>query len=156
MKRLTLEILVGALVVLVGFGFIRYAYSGKQVKTAVGYTLTARFNKVGTIQIGAPVRVAGVTVGRVANMSLDRANFQVVLDMTVEPGLKLPADTKVSITTDGLLGGKYVKVEPGQSKQMLAAGGVIKEAKDAVQLEDLVTKIVQLAVGGDEAEQQKQ
>ncbi|MCC6471499.1 MAG: outer membrane lipid asymmetry maintenance protein MlaD [Alphaproteobacteria bacterium] len=152
MKRITLEILVGALVVLIGFGFVQYAYSGKQVKTVAGYTLTARFGKVGTIQVGAPVRIAGVTVGRIAQMSLDRANYQVVMDMTIQPDLKLPADTKASITTDGLLGGKYVKLMPGQATDMLKPGARIAETKDAVSLEDLVGKIVSLAIGNDEAE----
>lgn len=152
MKRITLEILVGALVVLVGFGFVQYAYSGKQVKTVAGYALTARFGKVGTIQVGAPVRIAGVTVGRVAQMSLDRANYQVVMDMTIQSDLKLPADSKASITTDGLLGGKYVKLVPGQSTDMLKPGAKIAQTKDAVSLEDLVGKIVSLAIGSDEAE----
>lgn len=151
MKRGTLEILVGALIVLVGFGFVHYAYSGRQVKTVAGYELSARFNKVGTIQLGAPVKVAGVTVGRVANIGLDKSNFQVVMDLTVQSDLKLPADTKASITTDGLLGGKYVKLMPGQAKEQLAAGGKIAETKDALVLEDLVAKIVNLAIGSDEA-----
>ena len=153
MKRVTLEILVGALVVLIGIGFVRFAYSGKQVKTVAGYDVTARFGKIGTIQLGAAVKVAGVTVGRVANMTLDKTNYQVVMDMTIEPDLKLPVDTKASITTDGLLGAKYVKVEPGQAKEMLKPGDAIKRTKDAVSVEDLVSKIVQLAVGsGGEAE----
>jgi|DewCreStandDraft_4_1066084.scaffolds.fasta_scaffold124817_1 phospholipid/cholesterol/gamma-HCH transport system substrate-binding protein len=152
MKRGLLEILVGALVVLIGLGFVHYAYSGRQVKTVAGYTLTAQFAKVGTIQLGAPVRVAGVTVGRVAQMTLDRATFQVVMDMTIQPEVKLPADTRASITTDGLLGGKYVKLVPGQSAEMLRPGGRIAQTKDAVSLEDLVAKIVALAIGTDEAD----
>jgi phospholipid/cholesterol/gamma-HCH transport system substrate-binding protein len=152
MKRITLEILVGALVVLVGFGFVQYAYSGKQVKTAVGYPLTARFGKVGTIQVGAAVRVAGVVVGRVAQMNLDRASYEVVMEMTIQSDLKLPTDTRATITTDGLLGGKYVKLVPGQATEMLKPGAKIAQTKDAVSLEDLVGKIVSLAIGGDEAE----
>lgn len=153
MKRGNLEILVGALVVLIGIGFMHYAYSGRQVKSVAGYTLTADFGKVGTIQLGAPVRIAGVTVGRVASMKLDRSTFQVVMDLTIQPDVKLPADTKASITTDGLLGGKYVKLVPGQSTEMLKGGARIAETKDAVSLEDLVAKIVSLAIGGpDDAE----
>lgn len=154
MKRGTMEILVGALVVLIGFGFVHYAYSGRQVKTVAGYDLSARFNKVGTIQLGAPVKVAGITVGRVASIGLDKSNFQVVMDLTVQSDLKLPADTKASITTDGLLGGKYVKLMPGQAKEQLAPGGKIAETKDALVLEDLVAKIVNLAIGSDEAPKQ--
>ncbi len=154
MKRGTMEILVGALVVLIGFGFVHYAYSGRQVKTVAGYELSARFNKVGTIQLGAPVKVAGITVGRVANIGLDKSNFQVVMDLTVQSDLKLPADTKASITTDGLLGGKYVKLMPGQAKEQLGPGGKIAETKDALVLEDLVGKIVNLAIGSDEAPKQ--
>ena len=59
MKRGTLEIIVGAIVVLIGFGFVHYAYSGRQVKTVAGYTVNAHFHRVGTIQLGAPVKVAG-------------------------------------------------------------------------------------------------
>jgi len=150
-KRGTLEILVGALVVLIGFGFVQYAYSGKQVKTVAGYNLTANFGKVGTIQLGAPVKVAGITVGRVANIGLDKSNFAVVMDLTIQPDLKLPTDTKASITTDGLLGGKYVKLMPGQAKEQLAPGARIAQTKDALVLEDLVGKIVNLAIGGDDA-----
>jgi len=153
-KRGTLEIIVGAIVVLIGFGFVHYAYSGRQVKTVAGYTVNAHFHRVGTIQLGAPVKVAGVTVGRVASIGLDKNNFQVVMDLTIEDGLKLPNDTKASITTDGLLGGKYVKLMPGQAKQYLAPGARIAETKDALVLEDLVAKIVNLAIGGDEAPKQ--
>lgn len=150
MKRGTIEVLVGALVVLIGFGFVQYAYSGKQVKTVTGYNVSARFGSVGTIQLGAPVKVAGITVGRVAGMQLDKSTFQVVMDLTIQSDLKLPTDTKASITTDGLLGGKYVKLLPGQAKEQLAAGGKIADTKDALVLETLVGRIVNLAIGGEE------
>jgi phospholipid/cholesterol/gamma-HCH transport system substrate-binding protein len=151
-KRRTLEILVGALVLMIGYGFVHSSYSSSKVKTVQGYPLNLRFYKIGTIKDGAEVKVAGVTVGRVAKMSLDRSTYEVVMQITVAPEVKLPKDTKASITTDGLLGNKYVKVEPGQSKELLKPGDSIAQTKDAVSIEDLVTKIVQLAVGGDEEE----
>ncbi len=147
-NRRTLEILVGALVLLIAAGFFYTSYSHSKVKSVTGYPLNLRFQKIGTIQLGAPVKVAGVTVGRVAQMNLDRANYQVVMQVTILSDLMLPADSRASITTDGLLGGKYVKIEPGQSKDMLKAGGIVTQTKDAVSVEELVSKIVQLAVGG--------
>jgi phospholipid/cholesterol/gamma-HCH transport system substrate-binding protein len=149
-KRRTLEILVGALVLLIGYAFVHVSYSSSKVKTATGYSLSLRFHKIGTIKDGAEVKVAGVTVGRVARMSLDRDSYQVVMQITVQDDVKLPKDTKASITTDGLLGNKYVKIVPGQAKEMLKPGESIASTKDAVSIEDLVTKIVQLAVGGEE------
>ena len=150
LKRRTLEILVGALMLLIGYAFVHVSYSSSKVKTVQGYSLNLRFHKIGTIKDGAEVKVAGVTVGRVARMSLDRNSYEVVMQITVPPDLKLPKDTKAAITTDGLLGNKYVKIEPGQSKEMLKPGDSIGKTKDAVSIEDLVTKIVQLAVGGEE------
>jgi|CXWL01.1.fsa_nt_gi phospholipid/cholesterol/gamma-HCH transport system substrate-binding protein len=150
LKRRTLEILVGALMLLIGYAFVHVSYSSSKVKTVQGYSLNLRFHKIGTIKDGAEVKVAGVTVGRVAGMNLDRDSYEVVMQITVPPDLKLPKDTKAAITTDGLLGNKYVKIEPGQSKEMLKPGDSIGKTKDAVSIEDLVTKIVQLAVGGDE------
>ena len=149
-NRRTMETLVGALVLLVAAGFVYSSYSHSKIKTVTGYALNLRFHKIGTIQLGAPVKVAGVTVGRVAQMNLDRSNYEVVMEVTIQSDLKLPADSKASITTDGLLGGKYVKLAPGQSKDMLKPGAIIKDTKDAVSVEDLVTKIVQLAVGGED------
>lgn len=150
LKRRTLEILVGALVLLIGYAFVHTSYSSSKVKTVTGYSLNLRFHKIGTIKDGAEVKIAGVTVGRVSGMNLDRDSYEVVMQITVPPDLKLPKDTKAAITTDGLLGNKYVKIEPGQSKEMLKPGDSIGKTKDAVSIEDLVTKIVQLAVGGDE------
>ncbi|MGQ0676718.1 MAG: outer membrane lipid asymmetry maintenance protein MlaD [Rhodospirillales bacterium] len=150
MQRRTLEILVGLLVLAIGYGFVHISYASSKVKTVQGYALNLRFHKIGTIKDGAEVKVAGVTIGRVAGMRLDPGTFQVIMQITVAPDLKLPKDTKASITTDGLLGNKYVKIVPGQSKEMLKAGDSIAETKDAVSVEDLVTKIVQLAVGDDE------
>jgi phospholipid/cholesterol/gamma-HCH transport system substrate-binding protein len=74
------------------------------------------------------------------------------MEMTIQSDLKLPTDTRATITTDGLLGGKYVKLVPGQATEMLKPGAKIAQTKDAVSLEDLVGKIVSLAIGGDEAE----
>ena len=155
LKRRTLEILVGALVMLIAYGFVHFSYSSSKVKTAQGYPINLRFHKIGTIKDGAEVKVAGVTVGRVARMSLDRDSYEVVMQVTVQDNLKLPKDTKAAITTDGLLGNKYVKIEPGQSKDMLKPGEYIAQTKDALSIEDLVTKIVQLAVGGDEDDKEK-
>lgn len=155
LKRRTLEILVGALVMLIAYGFVHFSYSSSKVKTAQGYSLNLRFHKIGTIKDGAEVKVAGVTVGRVARMSLDRDSYEVVMQVTVQDDLKLPKDTKAAITTDGLLGNKYVKIEPGQSKDMLKPGEFIAQTKDALSIEDLVTKIVQLAVGGEDEDKEK-
>ena len=139
---------MGGVVLLVAVGFVVFFYNNAQVKAVAGYPITGNFFKIGGLQPGSDVRVSGINVGTVKAISLDPESFDAVVRMSIDPKIKLPADTVAAIASDGLLGGKYVRLKPGREKKFLAAGAVITKTEDFRSLEDQVGEIIFLATGG--------
>lgn len=107
-----------------------------------GYILSAKFDNIGGLKPRAPVRSAGVTVGRVKSISLDRRTYQGVVTMEVEKEFEFPKDSSAKILTAGLLGDQYIGVEAGSDDKMLAAGDVIRQTQSAVVLENLIGQMI--------------
>ncbi len=107
-----------------------------------GFELTARFNSVSGLRVGADVEMAGVPVGRVAAITLDDDPMQrqALVRMVLDRDLKLSTDTIASIKTSGLIGDKYVNLQPGGLDDVLASGDVLEETESAVDLESLIGK----------------
>jgi phospholipid/cholesterol/gamma-HCH transport system substrate-binding protein len=106
------------------------------------YTVTAKFDNIGGLKARAPVRSAGVTVGRVTSIRLDPATYQGVVTMEIDKDVTFPKDSSARILTAGLLGDQYIGLEPGPSDQMLAAGGSISQTQSAVVLESLISQFL--------------
>ena len=106
------------------------------------YTLTANFNNVGALRAGAPVKSAGVTVGRVASIDFDNQLFQAVVSINVEQNRKFPTDSSISILTAGLLGEQYLGIDPGGEDKDLADGEKIQYTQSAVVLENLISQFL--------------
>ena len=149
MKRSIIETILGAVVLIVAGVFFFFAYTSTDIRPTRGYTLTANFNAIDGLTIGSDVRLGGVKIGAVADLSIDQTVYQAVVTMTIQQRIKLPADTLVLISSDGLLGGKYVRLEPGSAKTTLAAGGKLTNTKDVVGLEELLGKVIFLVTDGD-------
>jgi len=149
MRRNAIETLLGGVVLLVAAGFVFFAYEMAQVSAVQGYNISALFYKIGGLDKGSDVRISGIKVGTVTYHGLDSKTYDAVVRMSIRPDVKLPTDTEASIASEGLLGGKYVRLEPGQAKTYLAPDGVIKKTKDFRSLEDQVGEIIFLATGGD-------
>lgn len=105
-----------------------------------GYQLTARFNSVSGLRVGADVELAGVPVGRVTAISLDPQRAQAIVSLRLDKHVQLSRDTIASIKTSGLIGDKYVNLAPGGSEEMLHANGEIEETESAVDIESLIGK----------------
>ena len=156
MTRRGVETLVG-LFVLAGFVAIGYLAlkAANLAAMTVGetYTVAARFDNIGGLKPRAPVKSAGVTVGRVSSISLDGKTFQGVVTMELEKRYAFPKDTSASILTAGLLGDQYVGLNPGGEDESLAAGDTIKMTQSAVVLENLIGQMLynRAAEGGSEA-----
>lgn len=104
-----------------------------------GYPLIAKFDNVGSLKTGAPVSIAGVRVGRVASIGIDKTTHEAVVRLNINNDyIGIPADTSASILTAGLLGEQYVSLEPGGDIQPLKAGGVIKLTQSALVLENII------------------
>jgi len=106
------------------------------------YTVTARFDNIGSLKVRAPVKSAGVTVGRISSISFDDRNFQGLVTMQINSRYQFPADTSAKILTAGLLGDQYIGLNPGEEDKNLKGGDTIKLTQSAVVLEDLIGRVM--------------
>lgn len=146
-RKITIEIGTGLFVVL-GFtalAFLTTQLPGSGLKVggnANTFKVTARFDNVGDLKAGAPVSVAGVTVGQVSSVTVDPADFKAVVVLAINRRYdKLPVDSDASIQTAGLLGAKYVGLGAGGAATYLQDGGQIELTQSALVLENLVNKL---------------
>lgn len=151
MRENPLEILTGAAVVLVAGGFLLYAaqatgYGGP----AEGLRLTASFRSVEGVSLGTDVRLAGVKIGTVTDMTLDPQTYRASTELTVDSDVPVPDDSSAVVASEGLLGGTFIEIVPGGSLTMLADGGEIIDTQGAVSLLQL---LLQYISGGDDEEQ---
>lgn len=145
MGRNLIETIMGAVVLAVAAFFLAFAYTHANVKKIEGYEVTATFASVGGLDTGADVKINGIKVGTVLAQSLDPVTYDAVVKLSVAHGIKLPADTQASISSEGLLGGKFVKLTPGKSQAMIAAGGALGPSKNFKSIEEMVGQLIFLA-----------
>lgn len=148
MNRSLVETFLGVMVVAVAIGFFIFALQATEVGAVDGYGLEARFLKVGGLEVGSDVRISGVKVGTVTDRRLDTESFEAVVLFTVSADLRLPTDTQAVVTSEGLLGNKYLRLIPGSATDIVARGGEITRTRDYRTLEDTVSEIIFLATDG--------
>ena len=146
MKRSILETILGGVVIVVAAGFLIFALQATEVGAVNGITLKARFLKLGGLEVGSDVRISGVKVGTVTDRQLDTDSFEAIILFTVNTGVRIPTDTQAVVTSEGLLGNKYLRLIPGTAKEFLNGGSEISLTRDFRSLEDTVAEIIFLAV----------
>ena len=147
MSAVRTEATVGAAVVAVAIGFLVYANQFASFgQDSAGYPLTASFRSIEGVSVGTDVRLAGVKIGTVTDISLNAETFRADAEFTLANGVELPDDSAVVISSEGLLGGNFVEILPGGSPFNLAAGDEIEDTQGAVSLISLLLKFVS---GGD-------
>jgi len=145
MNRLTLDLWVGFFV---AAGLASLLFLALKVGNLAGanvgetYRLEAKFDNIGGLKVRAPVKSAGVVVGRVAGVRFDPGNYVAVVAMDVDSRYQFPRDTFATINTSGLLGEQYVGFEVGGDSEMLKNGDVIKKTQSAVVLEKLISQFM--------------
>ena len=142
MSKSLVETLLGALVVAVAIGFIIYAYTRSNVETVSGYTVSARFTRVDGLTDGSDVRLGGIKIGSVVDQTLDPKTFQAIVTVSIDPRYTLPIDSSAAVVSDGLLGGKYIAVEPGGEEDMIEPNGEIKFTQSSVNIEELMGRFM--------------
>lgn len=114
-----------------------------QINPGNSYTLQARFDQVGDLELRAPVALAGVTIGRVSQITVDPVEFRAVVELRIDSEFSnLPVDTDASIASKGLLGGKYIELSPGSDEQVLQDQDEIEFTQSAILLENLIGKFM--------------
>jgi phospholipid/cholesterol/gamma-HCH transport system substrate-binding protein len=133
---------VGAVVLIAAASFLAYSLTAGGPRQAHGYPVEARFGQVGTLAPGADVSVAGVKVGTVTSIDLDPKTYLAIVRLDLDPKVPLPADSTAKITSDGLLGGVHIVIEPGGEPTNLKAGSQIENTQGAVDLFGLVGQML--------------
>ncbi len=149
MKKSPIETVLGILVILVAVFFVHFAANKIDARPQQGYELTAVFTRSGGLESGNDIRISGIKVGSVVGLDLT-PEYTAKVTLNVKEGVELPVDTTALITTDGLMGGTFVQLEPGKSKELLKAGDNIKKTKDFRSLEDVISEVIFLATGKDQ------
>ncbi len=142
MGQRPIETAMGAVVLAVAGLFLFFAWNAADLRPVEGYTLKASFASVGGLAPGSDVRIGGVRVGSVTGQRIDPATYRAEISFTVQAGLALPADTEATVTSDGLLGGKYLRLVPGSAKERLAPGATLARTRDALALEELLSRAI--------------
>jgi phospholipid/cholesterol/gamma-HCH transport system substrate-binding protein len=137
------DFLVGCFVLagLAAVAYLSFQVGGLSWKGPGGLGLVANFDEIGGLKPRAQVVIAGVKVGQVRSITLDR-DYRARVDLDVDAGLKLPVDTTASIMTSGLLGDRYVSLQLGGEQEMLKPGDKITFTESAVVLERVLGKLV--------------
>ncbi|MXV45104.1 outer membrane lipid asymmetry maintenance protein MlaD [Saccharibacter sp. 17.LH.SD] len=137
-----LELVVGLVVAVLLAALVVLALLGRHEKSDGGYPLRASFSHIDGLTVGSDVRLAGVTIGHVVSTQIDPHDFQAQVIFTVAPNVHLPTDSGAIITSDSLLGGKYIALTPGGDTKVLQAGSAISETQGAISLEQLLSKFI--------------
>jgi phospholipid/cholesterol/gamma-HCH transport system substrate-binding protein len=155
MRGPRLEFAVGAFLLLTLASLLVLAVASTNQRWGLGhsdYALTARFSQIGQLRKQAPVRIGGVNIGQVSDISLDPKTFESVVTLALDTRYKdLPADTSAGIFTSGLLGESYIGLQPGGDPDVLKPGDEIAFTQPAVDLIQLVGKYMFSGGGGDKA-----
>lgn len=116
---------------------------GKAAQESGGYLLTARFDQVDGLAVGNPVYLAGIHVGSVVKIGLAPNSLKPLVTISVRRGLAIPADSALLVMSDGVLGGKYMRIEAGSETAALKPGERFETVQDSIIVERILQKIVQ-------------
>jgi phospholipid/cholesterol/gamma-HCH transport system substrate-binding protein len=143
MKRSAIETLLGAVVILVAGFFLVFSYKTANVSAGSGgYDLIANFSGIGGLKAGDDVEISGVKIGSVSSVSLDPETFLARVHMMVDESVQLPVDTAALISSESLLGGRYLSLEPGADEELIQPGGTIQFTQAPQNLEQLLGQFI--------------
>lgn len=145
MRKLNVELIVGLFMIT---GFLGFAYLSVRLGDvdlfgdSRSYPLQARFNSISGLKEGAFVEIAGVKVGKVAQIHLDKEDYEAVVTLAIDSEVPVQEDSIASIRTAGIIGDRYVNITPGGADDYLQPGAEIEETESAISLEELVSKYI--------------
>ena len=143
MKRSVIETILGAGVLLVALIFLAFSYKTANVSSGTGgYDLVADFSGIGGLKAGDDVQISGVKIGTVKAVDLNPETFLARVTMTINSNVKLPDDTAALISSESLLGGRYLALEPGASEDIMEAGARVPFTQSPQNLEQLLGQFI--------------
>ncbi len=142
-KQRWFEILLGGAVLGIAIFFLIWANTNSNdTKEGTVQRIVANFSSIKGLRVGNDVRVGGVKIGSVEKLAINSDTFQAEVTMAIRNDVRLPTDTAVAIISDGLLGGAYMRVSPGNNSQKISDGGEFTIIQQSATLEELLGKAV--------------
>ena len=145
MQRKSVDVWVGLFVLLGALALMFLALKAGNMSTmrfGPSYSLVARFDNIGGLKPDAPVKSAGVVVGRVERIGFDDKNFQAQVTLRMQEEIRFPKDSSAKILTSGLLGEQYIGLDPGGDVKNFAEGDRITSTQSAIVLENLISQFL--------------
>ena len=143
MKKYAMETMVGIFVVigLLCIGYMTVKLGNIGIIGDNSYPLTARFTSVSGLRAGSAIEMLGIEIGRVEKLTMDQEEQLAVVEFRIKKGIKIYDDAIASIKTEGLIGDRYVSIDPGGgSDELLEPGGVITETESPTDIQELISK----------------
>jgi phospholipid/cholesterol/gamma-HCH transport system substrate-binding protein len=147
------ETLIGAGVVAIALVLAALAYYRTGTGGLSGYEINAKLSKADGLAVGTEVRLAGIKVGTVSDLTLDPRTYLVTVHMNIQHDVKLPVDSSILVTQAGFLGGQYLSITPGGEDKMMTAGSYFENAQGSIDVMGLVGRF---ATGGSTSNQPPQ
>ncbi len=136
------EIIVGTFVLMSALFFFFSSFQNSKVNSSKGYHLIAKFDNIDGLAPGGDVKISGVKVGSVENQFLDEESYRATLRLIIDDKIKLSSDSSAKVSSEGLLGSKYLAIEPGADDEFLKDGDEINFTQSSVNFEDLLGKFI--------------
>lgn len=132
-------LVIAVVVLLTVFG----RHDAAELDNGESYEVNARFGRTDGLLVGDLVRMAGVNIGKVVNAQLDK-DFRAILTLDINENVKIPDDSSASIVSSGIMGKKYIEIEPGGSFDFIMPGGEFSYTQDAMVIEELIDRIISI------------
>lgn len=142
MKKYAMETIVGIFIVfgLLCIGYMTIKLGHVSLLNDDSYNLIASFNSVTGLRVGNPVNILGIEVGKVERIAMDQENQKAIVELKIKKGIKVYDDAIASIKTEGLIGDKYLSIDPGGAGSPLGNRGIITETQAPVDITELIGK----------------
>jgi phospholipid/cholesterol/gamma-HCH transport system substrate-binding protein len=139
------EVMIGLAVIVAAAVLLTFFYMSRGTGSGSGYVIKAQLPKVDGLGVGTDVRISGIKVGSISDLSLNPVNYLVKVTMDIDKGVEIPTDSSLQVTSSGILGGQYISIQPGGDDKLLASGGEIQNVQGSA---DLMSMIGHFALGG--------
>lgn len=144
MSKNVIETIIGALVLILAFTFLYFAYKTTDLSqnNEQSYSVVAKFDRADGLNVGSDVKISGVKVGKVISQSLDKKTYQAIVTMLIHNDINIPTDSIAEIIGNGLLGEKYIALVPGSEEEYLKENGVVQFTQSSISFESLIAKFM--------------
>ena len=143
MKERVIETVVGVVVICLAiFSFMFFYKISDSGEDGEGYFLNAYFQNIEGVAEGNDVKLSGIKIGYIDNVTLENGTYFAVARLKIKKGIDIPSDSRAIVSTSGLLGGKYIRINPGSADDNLKENGKFKFTQSSINIEDLISKLM--------------